>query len=55
MYIAIIYTTDIREFLPLEDDKFGLGILLLPLTLVMWIIFIVSTFSGVLNRKKEGV
>ena len=52
MYIAVIYTTNIRDLLPLEDDNFGLGILLLPLALAMWIIFIVSTFIGILNRKK---
>ena len=52
MYIAVIYTTNIRDLLPLEDDDFGLRILLLPLTLAMWIIFIVPTFIGILNRKK---
>ena len=51
MYIAVGYTINIRNLLPLEDDNYGLGILLLPLTLAMWIIFIVSTFIGILNRK----
>ena len=52
MYIAVIYTTNIRDLLPLEDDNFGLGVLLLPLAFAMWIIFIFSTFIGILNKKQ---
>jgi hypothetical protein len=53
MYILIINRTNLRTYFPLEDDNFGVGIIILPLTVIMWIIFIVSTFMGTHIRKKE--
>ncbi|MFJ5625511.1 hypothetical protein ACIQD3_23090 [Peribacillus loiseleuriae] len=52
MYILVIYTTNIRNYFPLDDDNFGVGIMMLPLTFIMWIIFIVSTIMGIQIRKK---
>ena len=53
MYIFIaIYMLNIRNYLPLDEDNYGVGIIILPLTLVMWIVFIVSTFIGIQSKKK---
>jgi hypothetical protein len=52
MYILIIYNTNLRTYFPLEDDNFGVGLIMLPLTVIMWIIFIVTTFFGTYIRKK---
>jgi hypothetical protein len=52
MYISIIYKTNLRTYFPMEDDNFGVGIIMLPLTILMWIIFIVITFTGTHIRKK---
>jgi hypothetical protein len=52
LYIVGIYTLPIRTYLPMEDDNYGIGMLLLPLTLIMWIIFLVATLMGIQVRKK---
>ncbi|MEH7336887.1 hypothetical protein V7161_30215 [Neobacillus drentensis] len=52
MYILIIYKTNLRTYFPLEDDNFGVGIMMLPLIVIMCIIFIVTTFMGTHIRKK---
>jgi hypothetical protein len=52
LYILIIYRTNLRTYFPLEDDNFGVGIIILPLTVIMWIIFLASTFMGTHIRKK---
>ena len=52
LYIVGIYTLPIRKYLPLEDDNYGVGMMILPLTFIMWIIFIVATLMGIQVRKK---
>jgi hypothetical protein len=52
LYIFIIYNTSLRTYFPLEDDNFGVGIIMLTLTVIMWIIFILTTFFGTYIRKK---
>lgn len=53
LYLFIIYNSNLRDYFPLEDDNYGVGMMLLPLTIIMWIIFIVSTFLGIQGRKKR--
>ncbi|MEO2074217.1 MAG: hypothetical protein ABGX20_02380 [Bacillus sp. (in: firmicutes)] len=53
LYLIAIYTTPIRTFFPMEDDNYGVGMMILPLTVIMWIIFIVCTFTGIKVRKKS--
>lgn len=48
MYLFLgLYILNIRKHFPWEDDNFGLGVILLPLTFVMWVIFFASTFVGI--------
>ncbi|KMY50184.1 hypothetical protein [Peribacillus loiseleuriae] len=51
MYILVIYTTNIRNYFPLDDDNFGVGIMMLPSTFLMWIAFIVSIIMDIHIRK----
>ncbi|KAA0548489.1 hypothetical protein FZW96_07915 [Bacillus sp. BGMRC 2118] len=51
LYIVVLYSTKIRVLLPMEEENFGLGILLIPITIIMWILFLVATFIGIANRK----
>jgi hypothetical protein len=53
LYIFVIYTFNIRKYFPLEEDNFGVGMLILPLTIIMWLIFIGSTFLGIMFKKKH--
>jgi hypothetical protein len=54
LYIIVIYNTNIRNFFPLEEDDFGVAIMMLPITLIMWVVFISSTLTGIHIRKKEA-
>ncbi|WP_248737193.1 hypothetical protein, partial [Neobacillus rhizosphaerae] len=49
-----LYILNIRNYFPMEDDDYGVGIILLPLTLIMWIVFVVSTFIGIQLKKKAN-
>jgi hypothetical protein len=53
LYILGIYTFNIRKYFPLEEDNFGVGMMILPLTIIMWLIFIGSTFLGIMFKKKH--
>ena len=51
MYILLMYT------LPLPargDDDFGLGFIMLPLSLLLWIVFLVFTITGIKDDKKSS-